>query len=155
MEIRNFINEVKNEYPKLEQLSKKHLSNSIPKKWLKVGLSSLGIAIIMKNNVLATTITPTNIIDMHLAGAEPVSIVTPLPVQICNVACPIVQIASAVVFIITGLSILITKIKSKKQNKPTKLKKWIIILFIISIITFILSILIKFIINTIDYYKLV
>lgn len=149
MEIRNVVNEVKNEYPKMEQVSKKHLSNSIPRKWLKVGLSSLGIAMITKNNVLAVSISP-DIIDMPLAGVAEYRI--PVPIQICNVACPIVQIASAVVFIITGLSILITKIKSKKQNEPKKIKKWVKVLFIISIIAFIISVLTNFIINTIDYY---
>ena len=151
MEIRNIVDEVKNDYPKMEQINKKHLSNSIPNKWLKIGLSSLGIAMITKNNALATTISP-DIIDMPLAGDMPAYIATPLPVQIFNVACPIVQIASAIVFIITGLSILITKIKTKKQNEPKKVKRWVNILFIISIIVFILSILTKYIINTIDYY---
>ncbi len=151
MEIRNIVDEVKNDYPKMEQINEKHLSNSIPNKWLKIGLSSLGIAMITKNNALATTISP-DIIDMPLAGDMPAYIATPLPVQIFNVACPIVQIASAIVFIITGLSILITKIKTKKQNEPKKVKRWVNILFIISIIVFILSILTKYIINTIDYY---
>jgi len=147
MEIKNVVNNVENEYPKMEQISKKHLSNNIPSKWLKIGLSSLGIAMITKNNVLA--VSP-DIIDMPLAGVAEYRI--PVPIQICNVACPIVQIASAVVFIITGLSILITKIKSKKQNEPKKIKKWVKVSFIISIIAFIISVLTNFIINTIDYY---
>ena len=142
MEIRNVVNKVENEYPKMEQISKKHLSNSVPRKWLKVGLSSLVIAILTKNKAFAISINTLDL-DMPLAGA---------PIQICNVACPIVQIASAVVFIITGLSILITKIKSKKQNEPKKIKKWVKVLFIISIIAFIISVLTNFIINTIDYY---
>ena len=145
MEIRNVVNEVKNEYPKLEKLSKKRLSNSLPNKWLKIGLSSLGIAIIFKNNVFALDI---NTID--IAGGFPAPI--PAPIRICDVACPIVQIVSAVLFIVTGLSILLTKIKAKKQDEPKKVKKWIKVLFIISIIVFIISVLAKFIINTIDYY---
>lgn len=149
MEIKNVVNEVKNEYPKMNQVSKKHLINNIPSKWLKVGLSSLGIAIVIKNNVLAA-IDPSSIIDVPLAGVDEYRI--PVPIQICNVACPIVQIISAVAFIITGLNILITKIKSKKQPEPKKVKKWIKVIFIISIILFILSILTKFIINAIDYY---
>ena len=132
MEIRNVVNEVKNEYPKLEKLSKKRLSNSLPNKWLKIGLSSLGIAIIFKNNVFALDI---NTID--IAGGFPAPI--PAPIRICNVACPIVQIVSAVLFIVTGLSILLTKIKAKKQDEPKKVKKWIKVLFIISIIVFILT----------------
>ena len=145
MEIRNVVNEVKNEYPKMEQVSKKHLSNNIPKKWLKAGLSSLGITIMFKNNVFA--VSPMNI---DIAGGFPAPI--PAPIRICNVACPIVQIVSAVIFIVTGLSILLTKIKAKKQSEPKKIKKWIRILFIISIIVFIISVLTRFIINTIDYY---
>ena len=148
MEIRNVVNEVKNEYPKMEQVSKKHLSNSIPRKWLKVGLSSLGITIMFKNNVFA--VSPMNINTIDIAGGFPAPI--PAPIRICNVACPIVQIVSAVLFIVTGLSILLTKIKAKKQDEPKKVKKWIKVLFIISIIVFIISVLAKFIINTIDYY---
>lgn len=148
MEIRNVVNEVKNEYPKMEQVSKKHLAKNIPRKWQKVGISSLGIAMIIKNKVLALSPINTNTID--IAGGAPVSI--PAPVRICNVACPIVQIVSAVIFVATGLSILLTKRKAKKQSKPKKVKKWLKILFIISISLFILSILIVFIINTLDYY---
>ena len=148
MEIRNVVNEVKNEYPKMEQVSKKHLSNSIPRKWLKVGLNSLEITINFKKNVFA--VSPMNISTIDIAGGFPAPI--PAPIRICNVACPIVQIVSAVLFIVTGLSILLTKIKAKKQDEPKKVKKWIKVLFIISIIVFIISVLAKFIINTIDYY---
>ena len=148
MEIRSIVNEVKNEYPKLEQVSKKHLSNSIPNKWVKVGLSSLGIAMIMKNYVFA--FTGNNTIDMlDIGGGATVTI--PAPIRICDVVCPIVQIVSVAVFIITGLSILIIKIKSKKQNETKKVKKWIKVIFIISIILFILSILARFFINNMYY----
>ena len=156
MEIRNVVNEVKNEYPKIEQVSKKHLSNSIPKKWLKVGLSSLGITMILKNNVFASS--PTDLPDsmeftemMDIAGGISEFVPIPLPIKICNFSCPIVQILSAIIFIVTGLSILITKIKSKKQPEPEKVKKWVKVLFIISIILFILSTLAMFIINKIWY----
>lgn len=148
MEIRNVINEVKNDYPKIGQISKKHLSNSIPKKWLNVGLSSFGIAMIMKNQVFALSSTDT--ITTDIAGGFPLPI--PTPIKICTVACPIVQIVSAMLFIITGLSILVTKIKAKKQNEPKKIKNWIKVLFIISIIVFILSFLAKFFIHIIGYY---
>ena len=147
MEIRSIVNEVKNEYPKLEQVSKKHLLNSIPNKWIKVGLSSLGIALIMKNNVFA--LSPSDINTIDIAGGFPAPI--PAPIRICDVACPIVQMVSVAVFIITGLSILIIKIKSKKQNETKKVKKWIKVIFIISIILFILSILASFFINNMYY----
>ena len=142
MEIRNVVNEVKNEYPKMEQVNKKHLTNRIPSKWLKVGVSSLVIAMAMKNKVFA--ISPEDIATIEVAGAMPIMI----PAPIIIIASPIVQIVSIVTFVITGLSIL--KIKSKKQSEPKKVKKWIKIIFIISIIVFLLSILTKFIKN--NYY---
>ena len=149
MEIKNVENELINRYPKMNQVSKKHLLNSIPRKWLKVGLSSLGLALIFKNNVFA--ISP---MDIAIAGVSPVTIPAPIPapIRICNVACPIVQIVSAVLFIVTGLSILITRIKAKKQDEPKKVKKWIKVLFIISLIVFIISVLTKFVINLLNYY---
>ena len=145
MEIKNVENELINRYPKMNQVSKKHLLNSIPRKWLKVGLSSLGLALIFKNNVFA--ISP---MDIDIAGDIPAPI--PAPIRICNVACPIVQIVSAVLFIVTGLSVLITRIKAKKQDEPKKVKKWTKVLFIISLIVFIISILTKFVINLLNYY---
>lgn len=143
MEIKNVVNNVENEYPKMDQISKKDLSNNVPKKWLKIGLSSLGIALLTNNKAFA--LSNSNLTSLDVAGGAPVDIITitSLPVRICN----IFQMVSAVVFIITGVSMLLTKIKSKKQYEPKKAKKWIKILFIISIITFILSILTKFIIQ--------
>ena len=143
MEIKNVVNNVENEYPKMDQISKKDLSNNVPKKWLKIGLSSLGIALLTNNKAFA--LSHSNLTSLDVAGGAPVDIITitSLPVRICN----IFQMVSAVVFIITGVSMLLTKIKSKKQYEPKKAKKWIKILFIISIITFILSILTKFIIQ--------
>lgn len=145
VEIKNVENELRTRYPKMNQVSKKHLLNSIPRKWLKVGLSSLGLALIFKNNVFA--ISP---MDIDIAGGIPAPI--PAPIRICNVACPIVQIVSAVLFIVTGLSVLITRIKAKKQDEPKKVKKWIKVLFIISLIVFIISVLTKFVINLLNYY---
>lgn len=141
MKIKNVVNNVENEYPKMDQISKKDLSNNVPKKWLKIGLSSLGIALLTNNKVFA--LSNSNLTSLDVAGGAPVDIITitSLPVRICN----IFQMVSAVVFIITGVSMLLTKIKSKKQSEPKKAKKWIKILFIISIITFVLSILTKFI----------
>lgn len=54
---------------------------------------------------------------------------------------------SIITFIITGLKILTTKIKSKKQNETKKVKIWIKIIFIMSII----SILIIFFMKLYDF----
>ena len=147
MEIRNVVYEVKNEYPKMKQVSKRNLSNNIPSKWLKMGLSSIVITMIMKNKVFATTLGVNPDPYIATAGALPTPI--SMPIKICNIVCPIVQIVSLVVFIITGCNMLITKIKSKKQPEHKEVKKWVKFLFIISIIVFILSILTRFIIDVI------
>ncbi len=144
MEIRKVVNEAKKNYPKEKQISKKCITNNIPNKWLKAGLSSLIVAPLIKSNIFAIATKPVPIAG-GLAVYEPISI------QIYNIVCPIVQIVSIITFIVTGLDILITKIKSKKQNEPKKVKKWLKIAFIISIIMFILSFLIGFIITKIDY----
>lgn len=130
MEIRNVTETPKKEYPKMNQITEKKLRDTIPNKWLKVGLSSLMIAILMKNNVLATS-DPM----MDIAGGMTVIVDTPLYVQIC----PAVQVLSIIVFIISGIAILKTKSKAKKQNETKKVKKWIKAIFIISILLFILS----------------
>lgn len=141
VEIRNIVNEVKRDYPKMEQVSKNKLINSIPNRWLKVGLSSLVLSIIMKNHVLAISPSDFIIDDIDIAGGFPTPV--SIPIQICNVACPITQIVSIVTFIITSLSILIIKMKSKK------VKKWVKMIFIISIILFILSLITRFVVNAI------
>ncbi len=119
--------EIRNEYPKVNI---KHL---ISKNLLKVGLFSFGIAMMFSNNVLAMSV-----MDIPPSGSY--SDIGPT-LRPFDVVWTIVQIVSLIIFVVTGLSILITKIKAKKQPEPKKVKKWIKILFIISIIVFILSIL--------------
>lgn len=146
MEIKNVVNEVEKEYPKMEQVCKRHLAKSIPSKWIKVGFSSLVIAMIMKNKVSAVSLSDFNAIDIAggFTAPVPAPVQVPVYIQICNIVSSIVLIVSAVASIITGLSMLITKMKSKK------VEKWVKIVFIIYIIIFILSILIKFIMNAIE-----
>lgn len=156
MEIKNVTNKVENEYPKMKQVSKKCLSNSIPSKWLKVGLSSLGIIMIMKNNAFAY-----GTISSEMAGGVParrqIAIKIPLPIiKICkNVSSPIVQMVSVIIFLLMGLYILISKLNSKKHSETKKVKKWVKILFVISIIAFILSIIAKFILYCSNWTEII
>ena len=46
MEIRNVENEVKNNYPKKEDISNKTLKKSIPQKWKILGISTLAVMLI-------------------------------------------------------------------------------------------------------------
>ena len=147
MEIRNVVSEVKNEYPQINQVSKKHLVNNIPSKWLKLGISSLVITFIMKNKVLAVSLSDFD--EITIAGGMSTLTPTPVPIQICNIACPIILKVSLVVFIMTYFGILINIIKSKYQSESTQIRKWLIILCIISIIVFFLSFVTTLIINQI------
>ena len=147
MEIRNVVNEVKNDYPKMEQVSKKKLTKSVPNKWMKMGISSFVMSILMKSKSFALSPSDIPTANPAVSGGE----VTPVHVRICEIACPAVQISSIIMFIITGLIILLTKIKTKNEFKFKDVKKWIRIVFIASIIAFILSMLINFIINGVYY----
>lgn len=150
MEIRNVVNEVKNDYPKMEQVSKKKLTKSVPNKWMKIGISSFVMSILMKSKSFANTTIGG--IEINPANQEAIAggiVSIPVHVRICEIACPAVQITSIIMFIITGLIILLTKIKTKNEFKFKNVKKWIRIVFIASIIAFILSMLINFIINSV------
>ena len=46
MEIKKVENETNNDYPQMEEVSKKKLKKSIPKKWKVIGISSLALALI-------------------------------------------------------------------------------------------------------------
>lgn len=155
MEIRNVVNDVKNDYPKMEQLSKEHLKSTIPHKWLKVGLSSFVITMIMKNNVLASSSSSSLDDKMIIAGDMPVEVVGAQPQKtflyvLCNDICPYIMIFSFLIFIVTGLNMLIRKIATKKNNETKKTKKWIKVLFVISFILFIVSFLISIFANNIN-----
>ena len=164
MEIRNVVNDVKNDYPKMEQLSKEHLKSTIPNKWLKVGLSSSVITMIMRNKVLASSLSSGIDDVMNVAGFMPVSVAGDMPVEVvgtqpqrtflyvlCNDICSYIMIFSFVIFIVTGLNMLIRKFRAKKNNETKKTKKWIKVLFVISFILFIVSLLIGIFANNINY----
>ena len=138
MEIKNVVNEVKKEYPKMEHLSKNRLIHSIPNKWLKAGLTSIGISLLMKNNVFATSVLNN---EFAYNGIDIVGgmYYEEIPVQTSSTILPIIQLILIIAFIITGLNILITKIKSKKQTEPKKVKKWVMIIFILSIVILIIT----------------
>jgi len=145
MEIKNVVNEVRNDYPKMNEMSKTHLHESIPNKWLKAGLSSLGITFLTENSVFASSGIKIGV--MPLAGAA--ESFTPGPVQIGTAVCSIAIVISFVTVIAMGLSILTTKIKAKKQSEKTKVKKSIKITFIVSIAIFIISLVASIVLNKI------
>ena len=145
MEIKSVKNEVKNEYPKLEKPKKKNLHKNIS----KISLTSIGITLLTKKTALASIDLAGDVkavdntsVPVQLAG-DVVSEPVPVYLQICEKVFPILLIISILSFIITGLNILLTKFKSKKSNNPIKIKKWIKVLFILSILLILLCILFK------------
>ena len=134
MEIRKVVNQVENEYPKMKQISKKCLKKNIPNKWLKVGVLFLGILNAIKSKVLAVKV-PSIEGEIDLAGGAFV----PLPIIIYERFGGIIRAVSGLISIIIGLDILMTKMKYRKNDEKIKVKKWKKVLFIISIILFILN----------------
>lgn len=148
MEIKR-VNETNNNYPK--KISKKIIEKNIPTKWIKRGIYSLGIAVLMKYNVFAIETAE----DIELAGdvvnpnPNPPVIQDPLPLRICNTTCPIIQAVSAAVFFITGLCLLIPRITSKNKKKTHNKVLTIVlsVLCILSLVAFLSSVLVNILIH--------
>ena len=87
MEIRNVVNEVKNEYPKMQTANKISFENKIPKIVLFFGLSMVKL----KNKVFAIDI------DVGLAGGFPT--IMDMHIRCCKM----IQILSIMMFIMTVL----------------------------------------------------
>lgn len=68
MELRSVKEEVKKEYPKIEQVKSKKLKKCIPSKWTKMGITSFVVGLILKNTAYATESTQ---IDGNIKGSSP------------------------------------------------------------------------------------
>ena len=138
MEIRNIENEVKKEYPKMEQISKKRLTKCIPEKWKKLGLSYVLINMMIKSKVLAMSVTEIKTIESGTThvGLSPVH--TPSYVVITTIEkTPIIGIG-AMIFFIEGIifRIIIRNSKFKVIKILTDILIFVsFIIFLIYIIT--------------------
>lgn len=146
MEIRNVVNDVKNEYPKIEQIKQKHLKDNIPNKWKKIGISSLVIAMMTKNNVFALSPHDIKYTNMDLAGGVATPVATPIDI-IISILGPL----SFIAFILSGFGLLIAKIKSRKQGETSKAKKWLTVVFLMSIILYIINIIVRYAVSYTGY----
>lgn len=140
MEIRSIKNEKEVSYPKSNEISDKTLKRNIPKKWRRIGLTSLVLIFVMKSCTFAK-----NDSIVLTAGFAPSTTPTAGVVQTKN---PILLVASAgigiiavITFLISLIAIIKTKIKAKKENEKVKVKIIYKIMFIISIILIIASII--------------
>lgn len=148
MEIKGVKSNLKVEYPNINEISKKTLKKAIPSKWIKIGLTAFVLNVIAKQNVFA--ISDLIIDPAPLAGSievKPPIYVEPIYVEIINKAFPIVGGVSLIVFLISLIMIIKAKRKMKKENKNEKIKKRYKVIFIISIVLLLASIIAKILVE--------
>ena len=117
----------------MKSINKKEIKTAIPKKWTSVGITALFMQFLMNNKVLANII-----LDPGLgvsAGVQPYY--SPI-YTVSKAISVIISGISILLFAITGISIIITKLKAKKDNN-IKVGKKTKIIFITSIVLFVLS----------------
>ena len=144
MEIRKIENEIKNEYPKMEQITNKRLKKSIPDRWGKLGLSSLLINILIKNNTFAVDFK--DIYKMEIQGGGPIYRIINKPAYLDILEEPIIKIGAIISFIVFLVIKCVLKNKTK-YSKSKKVKVLLNVLIIISIIVFILSVIASIIVE--------
>ena len=139
------------EYLTKDEISDKKLKLSIPKKWSKLGITSVLFDILMKNKVFATTIE--ELIEQEELQQPPLAQpkFEPAAILISRGIFSIIRSISVIAFVISTIMIVNAKIKSKKQKESIKISKKIKIVCITSVILFFISwiaiIIIKIIIN--------
>lgn len=147
MEIKKIDNEIINKYPKMNEFNKKGLKKYVPSKWAKINLLSLIFATLIKGssaNALSNIEFPN---DLQLAGV--VAINNPV-YETSKKGTPIFIVLS-ICFLL--LSIILTAIKKHKTKKELTTKitsKKLKILYIITVISIIMSITLIILSNTVS-----
>lgn len=123
------------EYPKINEISNKKLKTCIPNKWIKLGVTSLIFEFIIKNKVFATTLNPN---DIQVLGGD-VAVIEAIPATTyINTG---ITLGTIILFIVSLLGLLLTKIKfnkGKEEQKTKRLKNVFKILSITSALVFII-----------------
>ena len=135
MEIRS-VKKRKVSYPKMREVSVEKVKKAIPNTWVKLGITALVLNVLMGNKVWG--ISETDIFNdlnnpLIIAGAEPTHIRVNYFIFGCNLISFIAFITAAV----SAIVILRKKIKYKKDNTIKLSKIWKII-FVVSILLFVL-----------------
>ena len=139
MEIKKIDNEVINEYPKMNEFNKKDLKKYLPTKWAKIGISSFVFGILMKATKTNATI---NINELELGGTA--QILTPDPTYLLlNTGTEISKVLSIFLLILSVIFISIKKYKNKKEKNTKLTNKRMKILYIITGISILISIILK------------
>ena len=122
------------EYPTMNQMSDSKIKNAIPKKWIKLGVTSIVFNMLMKSKVLGISFD-----ESQIAGGFPTPIAIPLHVKVMSTSAAIFEIISTIALVISGSSMIITKRKSKKKGESKKVSRKTKLVFILSVIVLILS----------------
>lgn len=124
-------------------MSNKRIKYSIPDKWLKLGVTSFLLNVLMQSKAFA-------IADISEVTAGVLPYYNPIYNYVKG-GCNIITLVSALTFLISTIMIIIKKLKEKKQGENIKVSKKIKIVCIISIILLILSRIGYLIVNYLDY----
>jgi len=129
------------EYPKINEISNKKLKTYIPNKWIKLGVTSLIFEFIIKNKVFATTLVPD---EIQVLGGD-VAVIEAIPATTyINTG---ITLGTIILFIISFLGFLLTKINLNKDNEKQKIKKLMNVFKILTIISIIVFIIWRIIYN--------
>lgn len=118
------------EYPKMNEISNKKIEGSIPNKWLKFGITSCLLNILLKTKAFAMI----DIDEMIAIDEIVVDGATPRALPWYVTGFKIVSLILALTFVISAIIIIIKKIKAKKQGINIKINKKIKVLLIVSAI---------------------
>lgn len=143
MEIKRIDNEVINEYPKMNEFNNKDLKKYLPKKWTKLGISSFVFGLLMK----ATKSNAININEITIDGGFPISeggVVRVDPAyQLLDTGAGIFKWLSIILLIASIILTTIKKHKNKKEKTTKLTNKKIKVLYIITGISILISIILK------------
>ena len=150
MEIKNVENYEKNNYPKLNELNKSKIKKSIPNRWAKIGISSFVFSFIMKTFSFADIDVTAGLTSENVVTSTSSGLAENIVTSFLQDSLPlIIRILSIIIFVVTGVNLLSYKIKAKKSQESVtesqatigQPKTVVQILFKISILAFVISIL--------------
>lgn len=138
MEIKS-VKKEKIEYPTINEISNKKLKNCIPNKWMKLGINALIFEIIMKNKAFANTLNS----DFRQVLGGDITTVEDIQREIyINNINDGITIGTRILFVISFLGLIFTKIKLSKGNEEQRIKRFkniFKILLIISVLVFVID----------------
>ena len=123
----------KTAYPKINEITDKRIEDSIPDRWLKFGITSFLLNILMQSKVLAVSLDD---VIMPIEG-ESAGIVSKYYTIYRYIKG--ISLLPTLTLLVSGIIIIIKRSKARKQGKNIKVSKEINTVFLLSVIVLILS----------------